>query len=62
MANITLIILAIIFLPTGGIFLYQGIGYSLVGNILGATISIFFGLVFLFLGGLIVTNVLRKRK
>jgi len=52
--NEIIIILSIIFLPAGGFFLYQGINHILVGNIIEATIYMFVGLIFLFLGGLMV--------
>jgi len=62
MVDMTLKILAIVFLIVGAILLYQGIGYSLVGNILGAIIFIIVGLILLFLGGLIVYGCFTRRK
>lgn len=56
------IILAIIFLPLGGLFLYAGFGRIFAGSIIGAIVYTFLGLVFLFLGGLMVYAYFKKDK
>lgn len=48
------------FFSSGGFLVYKGISYILVGNIIEAIVYMFLGLIFLFLGGLMVYACLRK--